>query len=317
MYKRILKKSLISRLAALGLAVLVLLPAARAWTGQSAVTRPVPAKASPHETVFQGKVFCSLTRPVVPQFGGVVASLAVRAGQKVQKGQVLARCRLEPAEVMALNQRTGDTEVRGLKIRILEIDKNISQLNDKRLEVQELASQDMAPAKSLERIDKELSALRAQKEELLASVQTLEKAARQEREILSAQLGARVSPGRAPSEAVLSAPISGHVTWLSPNMREGAFIEAMKPVLLIGVMDPMVVRGQIYENEASRLKVGDHAAVTLESVPGRVFPATVARISWSPINRDLQQPTYYEVELEAPNPDLVMKEGFKARIVFE
>jgi len=64
-----------------------------------------------------------------------------------------------------------------------------------------------------------------------------------------------------------------------------------------------------------KIKVGDRAEVTLASLPGRKFPAVVSRISWSPITSKIDQPSYYEVELKVPNPDLSLREGLKVRIV--
>jgi hypothetical protein len=55
--------------------------------------------------------------------------------------------------------------------------------------------------------------------------------------------------------------------------------------------------------------------VTLDSLPGQKFQGKVCRVSWSPTTTTLEQPAYYEVELEVPNPNLALKEGLKARII--
>ena len=83
----------------------------------------------------------------------------------------------------------------------------------------------------------------------------------------------------------------------------------------MGVMDPMLLRGQAFEIEALQVKIGQPAEVTLDALPGKKFRGKVSRISWSSITTGPDQPAYYEVEISVPNPDLELKEGLKARIV--
>jgi len=52
----------------------------------------------------------------------------------------------------------------------------------------------------------------------------------------------------------------------------------------------------------------------VESLPGRQFTAQVAQIPWSTALLALEQPSYYEVEFKVPNPDLILKEGLKAKV---
>jgi multidrug resistance efflux pump len=113
----------------------------------------------------------------------------------------------------------------------------------------------------------------------------------------------------------LRTPISGYVIWVNPEVRDGAELGPMPAAFQVGVMDPMLLRGQAFEIEALQIKVGDQADVILDSLPGRKFQGTVSRISWSSTTTGLEQPSYYEVELKVPNPDLALKEGLKARIV--
>jgi hypothetical protein len=80
-------------------------------------------------------------------------------------------------------------------------------------------------------------------------------------------------------------------------------------------MDPMVLRGQAFEIEALQVRIGQLAELTLDALPGKKFQAKVTRLSWSSINTGPDQPAYYEIELEVPNPNLDLKEGLKARIV--
>jgi hypothetical protein len=42
----------------------------------------------------------------------------------------------------------------------------------------------------------------------------------------------------------------------------------------------------------------------------------VSRISWSSLTPGLDQPAYYDVELEVANPEMELKDGLKAQIIF-
>ena len=112
------------------------------------------------------------------------------------------------------------------------------------------------------------------------------------------------------------APIGGYVIWISPDLQNGAELLPTAGVFQVGAMDPMLVRAQVFEIEALQIKPGETAEVTLESLPGRKFQGEVNRISWSSLTPGLEQPAYYDVELKVPNPDLLLKDGLKAQVVF-
>jgi multidrug efflux pump subunit AcrA (membrane-fusion protein) len=79
-------------------------------------------------------------------------------------------------------------------------------------------------------------------------------------------------------------------------------------------MNPMLLRALVYESEAQKLKVGEEADITLESLPGQKFTARVSRLPWAPPVLALDQPTYYDVEFQVANPELVLKEGMMATV---
>ncbi len=130
------------------------------------------------------------------------------------------------------------------------------------------------------------------------------------------QLGNRVKPGEVPPEGILRAPIGGYIIWIQPELREGALLEPTPGVLQVGVMNPMIVRAQAFEIEALQIKTGETAEINLESLPGRKFQGQVSRISWSSLTPGLEQPAYYDVELKVANPEMELKDGLKAQIIF-
>ena len=85
----------------------------------------------------------------------------------------------------------------------------------------------------------------------------------------------------------------------------------------VGTLDPMIIRAQVHEIEAQKLKENMAATVTFDSIPGKKYAASVSRIPWAPIPAALQQPSYYDVELTIPNPSLELKEGLKGQIIIQ
>ena len=166
-------------------------------------------------------------------------------------------------------------------------------------------------------IDKQIKLLTIQREIARDSLSREKELVEEDLRLLKQLLGAEINAKRVPDEAALVSPIGGIVVWVHPELRTGGELNARKPVLQVSVMDPMLLRARVHEIEAVQLELDDAAEFTLESIPNRTFQARVSRISWTPLTPKLDQPSYYEVELEVPNPDLKLKEGLKGRIVFK
>ncbi len=282
---------------------------------------PVPATApatpAPEgEISFNGKVFCSLKRRVDLPFRGIITSLLVRSGERVQSGQILARYRLSAESLPLIRQRLAPPQISETEIKLAETERALVPLQAKKQEVTKLLQQKLAPPQSLEQINRDLRLMEQERAVLQAHLRQVRQAQRDDLALLKKQLGTAVSSGLLPSEVTLTAPIDGHIIWVSPELREGAELDPTPGVFQVGVMDPMVVRAQAFEIEALQIKPGETAEVTLESLPGRKFQGEVVRISWASQTTGLEQPAYYDVELKVPNPELDLKDGLKAQIVF-
>ncbi len=279
---------------------------------------PPPARGS--EIVFTGKFFCSLKRPVPMPFKGTVTSLKVKSGQRVEAGQVLARYRLSPEATLQVQQRLTPAKIKELEMKQAEVERNLVSLEVKQMELNQLTQQNLAPPLTKTQTDREVQQLVKQKKAVAEHLSQERQQALEDQAFLKSQLGILPNPGQVPREAALVAPVSGYIIWVHPDLREGAELDPTKAVFQIGVMDPMVVRAQVYEIEALQLTLGEGAEVSVESLPGKNFEATVSRISWAPVPPSpyapagQEQPSYYEVELNVPNPDLLLKEGLKGRV---
>jgi multidrug efflux pump subunit AcrA (membrane-fusion protein) len=274
-----------------------------------------PPSSGEEEIIFNGKLFCSLKRRVDLPFKGIITSLRTHSGQRVATGEILATYRLAPEAAMAIQQRLAPPQLAELDTKLAEVQRNMIPLTSKQRELTQLVQKKLAPADSLTQVNQQLQFLGREKATLQERLSKDRNLAQQDQEVLSTLLGTPLKSGQVPREVSLKAPIAGYVIGVNPEIREGAELPPMPAAFLVGVMNPMILRAQAFEIEALQVKIGQGAEVTLDALPGKKFQAKVSRVSWSAITTGPDQPAYYEVELEVPNPDLDLIEGLKARIV--
>ena len=308
-------RTLLIPAAILALAVLTGVPAlAKDKGGQEA---PAPAITTPEpEISFNGKVFCSLKRLVDLPFKGVITSVLVRSGERVAPGQALASFRLAPEALLLIQQRLSPPQISDTAVRLAETERNLDVAAAKQQELAKLAVKKLASPQSLEQANHDLQQLTRERTELQTFLRQLRLSAQDDLAVLKSQLGNGVKRGEIPPEGILRAPIGGYIIWIQPELRQGALLEPTPGVFQVGVMDPMLVRAQAFEIEALQIKTGETAEINLESLPGRKFQGQVSRISWSSLTPGLDQPAYYDVELEVANPEMDLKDGLKAQIIF-
>ncbi len=301
--------------AILALAVLTGFPArAKDQRGQEpparAITTPEP------EISFNGKVFCSLKRPVDLPFKAVITSVLVGSGERVAPGQALAKFHLSPESVLLIQQRLSPAQISDTEVKLAETQRNLDAAAAKQQELSRLAVKKLASPQGLEQANQDLQELTRERTDLQNFLRQLRLSAQDDLAVLKSQLGNGIRVGEIPPEGILRAPIGGNVIWIQPELRQGALLEPTPGVFQVGVMNPMLVRAQAFEIEALQIKTGETAEINLESLPGRKFQGQVSRISWSSLTPALDQPAYYEVELEVANPELELKDGLKAQIIF-
>ena len=288
------------------------------WCGwpSLAVGQPaVPSQSAAGDILLSGKLACSLKRAVVMPFLGVISALPVQAGQRVTSGEILARYRLLPESIAQIRSRLFPTQVKDLEITQVKLAAKLSQLDKKIAGLQQLARQNLTSQQSLDQVEKEISLTCQEKTDVAERLGWARQLHHDDQVLLQKQLG--ISPGikNIPTEGKLSSPLDGYVVWVHPDMRVGAELKPMEPLFFIGKLDPMVIKAQVHELEAVRLKLGDPADVQVVSLPGKKFTAQVSRISWSSLAAAADQPSFFEVEFTVPNPEHILKDGLKVSLV--
>ncbi len=266
---------------------------------------------------FQGKVLCSLKRSVIMPLKGTVNRLWVRGGQLVKKGEVLASYRVSSDMVPGLKRRIAAVQLKDLEVLLSELDKSLTLLNGRKRELVQLAGKDLAPAQGLKQVDAEIQAAERHRAAVIEKLRIEKEVVRNDLDALREQMGGSLKGVDTQEPVRLVAPITGHVIWINPELREDAELPPGTAAFIVGVMDPMLMRAQVHEMEAVKLSVGDSAEVTFESLPNQIFKAEVSRLAWAPLTPALEQPSYYDLELTLPNPELTLREGMKGQVALQ
>ncbi|MGE6124396.1 efflux RND transporter periplasmic adaptor subunit [Aeromonas rivipollensis] len=237
--------------------------------------------------------------------GGVVEQIAVKAGDRVARGDLLLT--LWSEDIRADLSRARAQQALGKTQR----EERCSEATYYEREASRLAT---LLAKNLTS-----RTLAEQAQNLAHTRRYICRASRQQErvdEALVAQVEARLAERR------LQAPFAGVVAEV--NSKLGEYMTpsppgvAMPPVIDLIDDNCLYVSAPIDEVDAARLKVGQRARVLLDAMPGRDFAATVTRIA--PYVKELEkQARTVEVEavLTAPPGDVPLLIGYSADLEVE
>lgn len=287
-----------------------------AWHPEAEAQQPVASPQSARgDILLSGKLACSLKRTVIMPFLGVITALPVQAGQKVICGEILASYRLSPESAAKIRSRLFPSQIKDLEMTQVKLAAKLSELEKKREGLRQLATNNLTSQQSLEQVDREINTICKERTATADRLSWARQLHQDDLTLLQKQLGIPVSPKNLPLQGRLPAPVDGYVVWVHPDMRVGAELLPEVPAFLIGNLDTMIIKAQVHELEAMRLKLGDQAEVQVASLPDKKFPARVSRVSWSSMTSAPDQPSFFEVEFSLPNPDHILKDGLKVQIV--
>jgi HlyD family secretion protein len=240
-----------------------------------------------------GNLIGAVTVDVVPKVSGRIESVAVRLGDPVRRGQLLAT--LEDRELREqLRQTEASLEVSKATIRQRDADLKNSQSNLERS--RNLFARNLIARQALDDAEARNDAALAQVD--LARAQAAQSSARLE------ELRINLSNTR-----ILS-PVDGFVG--SRRLDPGAFVGTNSSFL--SVVDIHFVRlvANLVEKDLRRIVIDMPAQAEVDAYPGEVFKGRVARLApvLDPATRTAQ------MEVEIPNPESRLKPGMYARVQF-
>ncbi len=280
--------------------------------GVALAQTPAPSQ----EVSAEGRLFCSLRRMISFPFNGVVKEIRKDVGAPVRTNDVLARYELYHDMIQQINRRLATAREEDLAGQLSDVEKNITALQGSQAEMLQLRDLGMASTQRMDQTTRELQALTVRRDSLKRQQELEHQLLGDDQAYFRNLLGEDVSAGHVPTIVSLISPLDGYVVSIEPQVQVGAEVLQFAPAFHIGVLDPMILRVRLHEQEAVRVKKGDAASVRFDSLPGKEFQGTVSRVAWVPVQSELDEPAYYDVEVTIPNPDALLKEGYKGLVTF-
>jgi RND family efflux transporter MFP subunit len=274
-------------------------PAARAPSERAAVAvevRPAASGVVRDVRLFTGTLESSARFTVAAKVGGLVQSVMVDLGDRIEQGQIIAR--IDDAElVQAVTQAEADLAVRRAELARARSDLSLAEREFERGE--QLRERGIAAESQLDEISARLGSAQASLQLAEAQVSRAE----------SALVLRRIELGYAQVTAAWSEnAASGSVA--ERYQDPGNTVEANAPIISVVSLDPLKAVVTVTERDYSGLRIGQRAELTTDGAPGRAFEATILRIApvFSQTSRQAR------IELSVPNPEGLLRPGMFARV---
>jgi len=243
------------------------------------------------EITVVGNLIGKTTVSVASRAAGRVESVTVQLGDRVNRGQRLAK--IEDFDIQEqVKQAEAAQQVSEATIRQREADLKLAQTNAERS--RSLFERQLLPKQTLD--DNEARYQSAVASVDLARAQSSQSKARLDE--LRINLG----------NTVISSPVTGFVSKRSVD--PGAFVS--QNVSVVDVVDISIVRlvANVVEKDLKELQTGNTTRVEVDAYPGEVFTGRIARVSpvLDPATRTAP------IEIEIPNGAARLKPGMYARV---
>jgi RND family efflux transporter MFP subunit len=252
---------------------------------------PVTRASISDEITVVGNLVGESTVAVAPRAAGRLQEVYVRMGDRVTRGQRIAR--IEDFELREqIKQAEAAQEVSQATIRQREADLALAKNNVERN--RSLYERQLLPKQTLD--DNEARYQSAQAQLDLARAQANQSQARLDE--LEINLG----------NTIITSPVNGVIARRAVD--PGASVGQNAPV--VDVVDISRVRlvANVVEKDLKQLQTGDTTRVQVDAYPGETFTGRIARVSpvLDPATRTAP------IEIEIPNPDFRLKPGMYARV---
>ena len=238
-----------------------------------------------------GNLIGEQTVDVVPRTAGRLISMNVKLGDRVRRGQLLAK--VEDREMVEqVRQAEASHKVAEATIRQREADLNLAQTNVDRS--RNLFGRQLLPRQTLDDAEARYSSSQAALD--LARAQLAQSDARlQELRINLANTN-------------VVSPVDGYIA--RRNLDVGAFASNNAPVASVVDISSLRLIANVVEKDLRAVTVGDRAIVDVDAFPGEKFTGRIARVS--PVLDPATRTATMEVEIA--NRDGRLKPGMYARV---
>lgn len=277
-----------------------------------------PALAEDNSTILTGKVVATVTRGVNLPFNAIIDEVIVQPGDAVDVGSPLLRYHLQDEAGRILQREiTMGAGTEDLKGQILDMQRKLADLSAERNKTRQLVATGLGSKQALSRLEDNVEATKNRIELTRAIIKKNESNFRARLKELEGYFGQPIKEGaELPRTLTLTSPIKGYVLSLSGGLNPGQLLGAGAMPVVVGQLNPVLIEIPVYEAEINTIHVGDAAEVEIPSLDNRKFKGIVSEISWISNDMNVASPSYYNVELTVPNPELLLKPGFKAVVRF-
>jgi membrane fusion protein (multidrug efflux system) len=238
-----------------------------------------------------GNLIGEATVSVAPRAAGRLQEVYVRLGDRVNRGQRIAR--IEDFELQEqIKQAEAAQEVSSATIRQREADLALALTNVERS--RNLFERQLLPKQTLDDNESRYSSAQAQLD--LARAQANQSKARLDE--LKINLG----------NTIITSPTDG---FISRRLADpGASVGQNAPVVEVVDISRVRLVANVVERDLKTLETGDATRVQVDAYPGETFTGRIARVSpiLDPATRTAP------IEVEVPNPDFRLKPGMYARV---
>jgi len=244
----------------------------------------------------------------------IVQRLMADIGQQVGSDQPLLTYTFPPEEIQAERRKLSESEINSMEAGLARVTADQHRLNLQLEEFRHRVSTGTVSSQEITDKIREIEVVGMKLRAMRDSISFEKEMNRGELELAKAKYGPKTSSKHLPQEAYVRSPVNGYVLWSNPDLKSGAILEKQVQLFTVGRMDPLLIRALVHEMKLPNLHVGDEAAVTFASMPGKTYTARISRIAISADQSDAQMPSHYQVELTLPNPGIALKEGLRGQV---
>lgn len=268
-------------------------------------------------TVLTGKVMTPVERFPACHFNGIIDEILVSPGDHVTEGQPLMRYTLQTEARRTLQREVDNgSGTEGPRAQVIDMQRELARVQAERNKASSLAASGLGSNQASSRLEKDVNLVQGRIDILRSQIAMKENNFKERLSELSDYFDQPIrQKQKLPEYLYLKSPVDGYVLTRDSHSKGATFKAGFAPVR-IGQMDPLYISVPVYESEIAGVKVGDKANVEIPSLRNKQFEATVTQIAWFSNDMNVASPSYYNVQMSIPNPNLDLKPGFKAVVRF-
>lgn len=263
-------------------------------------TKPIQKGEIQDVGVFTGSLEPKSQFAVAPKVAGWLRELLVDVGDKVERNQVIAV--LDDEEfAQEVEQARAELQVANANAANCASDLDIAKREYERAKA--LREKQIASVAELDVSEAAFNACQTRYKVSLAQV------AQREAALKTADVRLSYTKVRAFWEEGDQTRVVGE-----KFVDEGALLQTNQPIVSVLQNNPLTAVVYVIERDYPKVTIGQQAVVTTDAYPGRTFAGAITRIA--PLLKESSRQA--RVEVEVPNPDLVLKPGMfvRARVGF-